>query len=640
MDLAIYLNYDYDASNPTIRLRRLNIRKPLRKLGINADIITRFEDLAPFTNVLISHFDKTTIEEVTTLRKQGKRIFFDHSENLWGLPYQNEVFNLCDYIICCSSELAELTQARLTSSFTRVHIIPDMAEGPFPAHFPADKQQLTVVFTGMGGNSYLAKDLRPIVENAGMKLVIISEWADADIKWNRDTYMYEMARCDIAICPQNVELQPAKSNVKVVTAMSLGLPIIASPLRAYKEIIKPGENGFIASSAEEWRAALEQLKSAELRRKISQNALRTASNYTPEAIAKEWRAFLSGIASPLPLGGIRPRVAFINNSLRIKYLSYGDKLLEDLRFSGYDVTCFRYEDIEDLPTGYDAYVFIEVRYNTEKLADVHPRILITRENTNINNLIHFDLIVCDAGLEANWKNRGYVNVTKLEDITRPYIDQIVKLAWHKEWQIESRKMHNLDLHNNHIDSFHSLQLPEQRWDGGTRDKEHIRYTMQHAKSGMRVLDVGSADGWLLLYLAKQGCQATGLEFVDRGLDWTDSQAKRLGVSVETKFGFLEEIDQIFEGRSFDLILAYEILEHVDYLWLPWYLEKMEKLLAAGGKILVSLPDQDANFNSEHLWSPNLNLIEKVFTPKKAKIEWVSIPNHEIPGNWFISYEKI
>jgi len=126
---AIWLpeKYNFDPSSPTVRLRRLNLRKPLRSLGILADIIYRYEDLCNFDHIMMTHFDKEIVDQCHILRKQGKKLYFDHSEHLW-LPYQGEVFNLCDYIVCCSRKLAELTQVNLTSAFTKCIVIEDMAE--------------------------------------------------------------------------------------------------------------------------------------------------------------------------------------------------------------------------------------------------------------------------------------------------------------------------------------------------------------------------------------------------------------------------------------------------------------------------------------------------------------------------------
>jgi len=134
-DLGVYMNYPYDPQHPSVRLRRLNIRKPLREIGIRADIIYRYEDLLPYKNILLSHFDETLAEQCLELRKLGKTLYFCHTEHLWGLPSQVKVFNLCDYIVCCSNKLVELTQENLTSKFTECYYgrnLPDQTTTSTP----------------------------------------------------------------------------------------------------------------------------------------------------------------------------------------------------------------------------------------------------------------------------------------------------------------------------------------------------------------------------------------------------------------------------------------------------------------------------------------------------------------------------
>lgn len=630
-DLAIFMGYTFDASHPSVRLCRLNLRKPLRDIGVKADIIYRYEDVEGYNNILISHFDDKLVEHCEKWRKQGKRIYFSHTENLWGLPSQVKVFNLCDYIVCCSNTLAELTQPRLTSPITKCHFLPDMAEQPLnsqsPPHKPQNERPLRCIYVGMGGNSYLAHNMRPMIEELGMTLTVITEWDNADIKWDRDTYLDIMAEHDIALCPQRVAEQPAKSHVKVSTAMSRGLPVICSPTPAYKEIIEQGVNGFVADTPEQWRQCLESLKDFNLRKKISQNALLTAENFAPHAIAFYWMVLLAKK---------RTSIALINNTLLKKYMSYGDGVLEDLRFQGYHVDEFRYEDIEHLPKGYDFYLFVETRFEPDDIADVSPRILLTKETQDINNLVHFDIVVTpNEQLRYHYNGRGYVHV-----FSQPKLDMKQIMEWASEDMVTARKIHNKNLHSKHIDSFYELQTPEKRWSQGIRDREHINYTMCHTSPGFDVLDIGSADGWLSLYLAKEGRQVSALDFVERGMSWTRKHAERLGLDIDLRFGFIEDLYNVFSDKVFDTILAYEILEHLDYRKLPWYLEKMEKLLRPGGSILISLPAQDCNDNVEHLWSPSEKLIKKAFKGKEnLTISWVPFAGHEVPGDWFISYTK-
>ena len=633
-NLEIFLPPGHQPHHPSVRLRRINLRKPLRSIGIKADLIYRYEDVWSYSNILISHLDEEMAKHCHKWRCQGKRLFYCHTEGISGLKYQKEIFNLCDYIVCCSTKLAEMTQAQITSSFTKCVVIPDMLEGPRPIHLPQEKDKLTCVWTGMGGNSYLVRNLKPIIDKVGMNLIVISEHDDADLKWDRDTYLYDMAeKADIVLCPQNVERQPAKSHVKVATAMGLGMPLICSPNPAYLEIVKQGINGYIAQTAEEWEAALIELKNYAKRASISKEALNTSKQFEPSAISKLWENLLIEDSN-------LPQVALINNTLPQKYVSYGDIILDTLRLAGHQVDEYRYEDIDSLPEGYDIYIFTEVRYSPSDINNIGPRVLITQENIDLNHLAHFDLILTPlAELGASWKSRGFVNVAVINRWDELDAKQLIKMTQTQNF-MQARMKHNYELHSKHIDAFHQLQPPEERWFGGNRDRLHIDWTMENTRPKSRILDIGSADGWLALYLAANERSVSALEFVQRGIDWTKQHAKRLGVSIDLRYGFIEEASQVFSKEKFDYILLYEILEHLDYCKISYYLENLEKLLPAGGKMLITLPKQDLRDNPEHLWSPTRKMIDNIFENRhNYQCQWIDIPNHGIPGNWFISYEK-
>lgn len=132
---------------------------------------------------------------------------------------------------------------------------------------------ITVGYCAMGGGSYAAKQLRPLIDSLGMKLYTITEWEDADIPWNKDTYLQELSRFDILICPIDHFKFPFKGNNKLSQYMSLGKPVIASPLQSYKEIIQNGQNGFIADKFEDWKKFLTLLRDdSELRERVGKAA--------------------------------------------------------------------------------------------------------------------------------------------------------------------------------------------------------------------------------------------------------------------------------------------------------------------------------------------------------------------------------
>ena len=138
---------------------------------------------------------------------------------------------------------------------------------------------VTVGYIGMGGHSYTAKELRPLIEGElGMKLYIMSEWQDADIQWNPKTWL-ETAKCfDILIALVDYNKFPFKGNNKLTQYMALGKPVVASPVESYLPIIKQGENGFIARTMDDWRQFLTLLRdNPELREKIGAEAQRSVA---------------------------------------------------------------------------------------------------------------------------------------------------------------------------------------------------------------------------------------------------------------------------------------------------------------------------------------------------------------------------
>lgn len=158
-------------------------------------------------------------------------------------------------------------------------------------------EALKVYWYGYGGNMSMAEDLRPVITGLGMELFTISEWAEANIKWDRSTWLNHLKAADIIIVPANWKVQPCKSNNRLTQAMSLGKPVIASPLPAYLRVAeKHPESFLIADTPEEWREALTRLRdSPELRQSLSQKAASAAQHYSLDAMAGKWLSALNDL---------------------------------------------------------------------------------------------------------------------------------------------------------------------------------------------------------------------------------------------------------------------------------------------------------------------------------------------------------
>lgn len=88
--------------------------------------------------------------------------------------------------------------------------------------------------------------------------------------WRSETETADLRRIDIGIMPLPDEAwSRGKCGLKALQYMALGIPTICSPVGVNSDIIRDGENGFIAATEDEWVAKLTRLlESAGLRERL------------------------------------------------------------------------------------------------------------------------------------------------------------------------------------------------------------------------------------------------------------------------------------------------------------------------------------------------------------------------------------
>lgn len=112
----------------------------------------------------------------------------------------------------------------------------------------------------------LADDPRVVLRLMG-HMEVETAWALPDRQVERVPFVdwrrlpAELARLDIAIAPLDVDdvFARAKSELKFIEAGAVGVPIVASPIPAFRAAIDHGLTGLLASTDDGWRAALGQL---------------------------------------------------------------------------------------------------------------------------------------------------------------------------------------------------------------------------------------------------------------------------------------------------------------------------------------------------------------------------------------------
>lgn len=97
------------------------------------------------------------------------------------------------------------------------------------------------------------------------------------LAWDAQGVYEHLCAADLAIIP--IDRQPplgstpppgwsVKSENRLSLKMSVGLPVIATPIPAYEPVIQQGVNGFLADTPDDWLTALEALRDPGRRREI------------------------------------------------------------------------------------------------------------------------------------------------------------------------------------------------------------------------------------------------------------------------------------------------------------------------------------------------------------------------------------
>lgn len=106
----------------------------------------------------------------------------------------------------------------------------------------------------------------------------INSYGDQDLyKWVNERFPYFMDQADICVVPlEDSMYNRCKSGIKFLEMSSAIKPGVYQNVRQYSELVKHGENGYLATKSQEWYESIKKLiDDKEHRRKLGQEAFKT-----------------------------------------------------------------------------------------------------------------------------------------------------------------------------------------------------------------------------------------------------------------------------------------------------------------------------------------------------------------------------
>lgn len=158
---------------------------------------------------------------------------------------------------------------------------------------PREKQKDQILTIGWIGSPWtsgflelIEKPLQRLAEKYAFRFLTVGARSDYKIlginhiakPWVFEDENENIGQMDIGLMPlPDNDWTRMKGGYKLLQYMSAGIPCIASPVGINQSIVKVGQNGFLASTVEEWYLALEKLIcDRELRIRLGSNGRRDA----------------------------------------------------------------------------------------------------------------------------------------------------------------------------------------------------------------------------------------------------------------------------------------------------------------------------------------------------------------------------
>jgi glycosyltransferase involved in cell wall biosynthesis len=213
-----------------------------------------------------------------------------HFEFLRCVSKVNSLFQMSDHVLTVNCAIRDYA-ARYARQVSIVPMTVD-TDRYRPAASPVSASPVRIGWMGTRTTQpnlgLMAEPLRRLRRSQAVSLRVIADepmslsGVDLEfIPWDFTQEIPQLQECQIGIVPVTPnEWAPWKFFFKLIQFMSLGLPVVATPVGSNLEIIQDGVNGFLADTDDQWcERLLTLIDNPSLRRSMGQAARQTAEMY-------------------------------------------------------------------------------------------------------------------------------------------------------------------------------------------------------------------------------------------------------------------------------------------------------------------------------------------------------------------------
>jgi len=244
-------------------------------------------------------------------RRPGDR----SSQAAWRQRRFRSMAARCRLVVAGSRSLAEM----ISDAAPRLVVLPtpvNLASYPV-AQLPA-RDRVRLAWIGWGSNLRYLEALTPVFQRLGAEGVDYEIHVISDrppdmpgvpcrlVRWSEATEGAALADCDLGLAPLADDVWTrGKAGYRCIQYAAAGLPAVASPVGANREVVRDGQTGVWAVGPEEWHAALLRLcGDVELRRRMGEAARARAADYDLARFGERYASYLRELlADQIPPSG-------------------------------------------------------------------------------------------------------------------------------------------------------------------------------------------------------------------------------------------------------------------------------------------------------------------------------------------------